>query len=102
MTRRFSRWAAAVVVLGLGTAMVYPTLLAAIGDIAHPSWRGTSVGVYRLWRDAGYAFGALIAGALSDRLRMVWAVYAVAAVTAISGVVTAALVNETLKDRKTI
>lgn len=60
------------------------------------------MGVYRLWRDAGYAFGALIAGAVSDRLGMAWAVYAVAAVTAVSGVVTAALLDETLKDRKTI
>lgn len=53
------------VLLGLGTAMVYPTLLAAIGDVAHPSWRASSVGVYRLWRDMGYAVGALLAGASS-------------------------------------
>jgi MFS family permease len=98
MTRGFSRWAAAVVVLGLGTAMVYPTLLAAVGDIAHPSWRATSVGVYRLWRDAGYAFGAVIAGVVSDLLGMLWAFSIVAAVTAISGLVTAAALDETLKD----
>jgi MFS family permease len=102
MTRGFSRWAAAVVVLGVGTAMVYPALLAAIGDIAHPSWRATSVGVYRLWRDAGYAFGALVAGAVADRLGMAWAVYTVAALTAVSGVVTAALLDETLENRKAI
>ena len=53
--------AAAMVLLGLGTAMVYPTLLAAIGDVAHPAWRGSSVGVYRLWRDGGYVLGAVLA-----------------------------------------
>ena len=53
-------------VLGAGTAMVYPTLLAAIGDVAHPTWRARSVGVYRLWRDAGFAVGALLAGILAD------------------------------------
>jgi MFS family permease len=52
--------------LGVGTAMVYPTLLAAIGDVAHPSWRATSVGVYRLWRDLGYALGALLAGVVAQ------------------------------------
>ena len=56
------------VLLGLGTAMVYPTLLAAIGDVAQPSWRASSVGVYRLWRDLGYALGALLAGITADAL----------------------------------
>ena len=56
------------VLLGIGTAMVYPTLLAAIGDVAHPSWRASSVGVYRLWRDLGYAIGALLAGVTADAL----------------------------------
>ena len=54
------------IALGLGTAMVYPTLLASIGDVAHPSWRASAVGVYRLWRDFGYAVGALIAGVVAD------------------------------------
>ena len=52
--------------LGIGTAMVYPALLAAIGDVAHPSWRASAVGVYRLWRDLGYAIGALLAGLTAD------------------------------------
>ena len=62
----FTGWAVAAVLLGAGTAMVYPTLLAAIGDVAHPAWRARSVGVYRLWRDLGFAVGALLAGLLAD------------------------------------
>jgi MFS family permease len=58
----FLPWSACAILLGAGTAMVYPTLLAAIGDVAHPSWRATAVGVYRLWRDTGFAVGALLAG----------------------------------------
>ena len=54
--------------LGAGTAMVYPTLLAVIGDVAHPAWRASAVGVYRLWRDAGFAVGALLAGVIADRV----------------------------------
>jgi predicted MFS family arabinose efflux permease len=65
----FLPWAATAMLLGVGTAMVYPTLLAAIGDVAHPSWRATAVGIYRLWRDAGFAVGALLAG-LVVALRM--------------------------------
>ena len=68
--------------LGAGTAMVYPTLLAAIGDVAHPAWRARSVGVYRLWRDAGFAVGALLAGILADLVSIEAAIYAVAALTA--------------------
>ena len=67
-TSGFVPWAAGAVLLGLGTAMVYPTLLAAIGDVAHPAWRASSVGVYRLWRDGGYAIGALLAGIVADLL----------------------------------
>jgi MFS family permease len=62
----FWPWFAASALLGLGTALVYPTLLAAVADVAHPTWRGSAVGVYRLWRDSGYAFGALLAGFLAD------------------------------------
>ena len=62
-------WALGAVLLGAGTAMVYPTLLAAIGDVAHPSWRARSVGIYRLWRDGGFAVGALLAGVLADAVR---------------------------------
>lgn len=91
----FSAWAVAVILLGLGTAMVYPTLLAAIGDVAHPSWRARSVGVYRLWRDGGFAAGALLAGVIADLWGITAAVWAVAVVTAASGLVVAARMYET-------
>ena len=81
--------------LGLGTAMVYPTLLAAIGDVAHPSWRASSVGVYRLWRDLGYAIGALLAGVTADALGLPAAMWLVAALTFASGVVVAVRMGET-------
>ena len=75
--------------------MVYPALLAVVGDVAHPSWRGTSVGVYRLWRDLGYAAGAVLAGALADAFGMATAIVAVAALTAASGVLVAVRMPET-------
>jgi MFS family permease len=84
------------VLLGLGTAMVYPTLLAAIGDVTHPAWRASSVGVYRFWRDLGYAFGALISGLLADAMGLATAIAAVAALTFLSGVVVAVRMRETL------
>jgi MFS family permease len=83
------RWTIALVVLGVGTAMVYPTLLAAVGDLAHPSWRGTAVGVYRMWRDLGYVAGALLAGALTDAFNAPAATAAIGVLTAASGVVVA-------------
>lgn len=83
------------VLLGLGTACVYPTLLAAIGDVAHPSWRASAVGVYRLWRDLGYAVGALLAGVVADLLGLSAAAYVVAALTFASGVVVALRMRET-------
>ncbi len=86
-TSGFAAWALGAVFLGVGTAMVYPTLLAAIGDVAHPLWRARSVGVYRFWRDAGFAVGALLAGILADLVSIEAAIYAVAALTALSGVV---------------
>ena len=82
-------WTMALVALGIGTALVYPTLLAAIGDIAHPSWRGMAVGVYRLWRDLGYVAGALIAGLLSDMVGTVTTIIIVGILTAASGAVVA-------------
>ncbi|MFJ6028527.1 MFS transporter [Pseudarthrobacter sp. NPDC092424] len=85
----FAPWLAAAIVLGLGTAMVYPTLLAAIGDVAHPAWRARSVGVYRLWRDGGFAVGALLSGILADLYGIPTATAAIAALTAASGVVVA-------------
>ena len=83
----FGPWLAAAVLLGVGTAMVYPTLLAAIGDVAHPAWRARSVGVYRLWRDGGFAVGALLSGILADLYGIPTAVATVAALTAASGLV---------------
>ncbi len=91
----FAEWAAGAVVLGIGTAMVYPTLLAAIGDVAHPSWRARSVGVYRLWRDGGFALGALLAGVLADLASIEVAIEAVAALTAASGIVVMLRMYET-------
>ena len=81
VTQGFWLWAAGTALLGAGTAMVYPTLLASVGDVAHPTWRGTAVGVYRLWRDGGYAVGALLAGALADQFGMGSAILVVAALT---------------------
>ena len=95
--RGFAPWAASGVALGLGTAMVYPTLLAAVGDVAHPAWRGSAVGVYRLWRDLGYAVGALLAGALADQFGMGAAIGVVATLTAASGVLVALRMPETLR-----
>jgi MFS family permease len=91
----FAAWAVAAVLLGVGTAMVYPTLLAVIGDVAHPAWRARSVGVYRLWRDGGFAVGALLAGLIADAYGLVAAVWVVAALTAASGVVVAVRMYET-------
>lgn len=82
--------------MGLGTAMVYPTLLAVISDVAHPELRASAVGVYRLWRDGGYAIGALAAGLLADRFGLLPAVAAVGGLTLLSGVVVAAVMKETL------
>ena len=95
--RGFAPWVAAGIALGVGTAMVYPTLLAAIGDVAHPSWRGSAVGVYRLWRDLGYAAGALLAGVLADTFGMGTAISVVAALTAATGVLVALRMPETLR-----
>jgi MFS family permease len=91
----FATWAVAAVLLGAGTAMVYPTLLAVVGDVAHPAWRARSVGVYRLWRDSGFAIGALVAGVVADAFGIVAAIWAVAALTAASGVVVAIRMYET-------
>lgn len=85
----FGLWFVAAVLLGLGTAMVYPALLAAIGDVSHPTWRARSIGVYRLWRDGGFAIGALCAGLLADLYGIPAAIATVAALTAVSGLVVA-------------
>jgi MFS family permease len=90
-------WAFAVasVLLGLGTAMVYPTLLAAIGDVAQPAWRASAVGVYRLWRDLGYAVGALLAGIAADAVGLSGAMWLFAGLTLASGIVAAVRMDET-------
>ena len=92
----FVVWMIAAAFLGLGTAMVYPTLLAAIADVAAPAWRGSAVGVYRLWRDLGFVAGAVVAGVLADRFGMAAAIGAVAAITALSGLVVFVRMRETL------
>jgi MFS family permease len=96
-TSSFTTWAVGAVLLGAGTAMVYPTLLAAIGDVANPTWRARAVGVYRLWRDSGFAVGALLAGILADLVSINAAIYAVAALTGLSGIVVAIRMSETHK-----
>ncbi|CAL9327911.1 putative MFS-type transporter YfcJ [Nocardiopsis dassonvillei] len=91
----FAGWAAGTALLGLGTAMVYPTLLAVIGDVAHPAWRGRAVGVYRVWRDLGYAVGAILGGIVADLLDLHAAVWVAAAVSALSALAVALRMYET-------
>jgi len=91
----FAGFAGGAVLLGIGTAMVYPTLLAAIGDAVHPSARASAVGVYRLWRDLGYAAGALLSGVVADFFGVSAAVWLVAAITLVSGAIAAAHMRET-------
>ena len=95
LSRGFAGFASGAVLLGIGTAMVYPTLLAAIGDVAQPSWRASAVGVYRLWRDFGYAIGALLAGITADAIGLAGAMWLVAGITLASGVVAAVRMDET-------
>ena len=96
LVRGFWPWVGGAALLGVGTAMVYPTLLAAIGDVAHPSWRGSAVGVYRLWRDSGYAVGALLAGAIADSFGIAPAIAVVAVLTGASGLMVLWRMPETL------
>jgi MFS family permease len=91
----FGVWTAAAIALGAGTAMVYPTLLAAVGDVAHPAWRASAVGVYRLWRDSGFAAGAILTGIVADAAGPRAAIWLVAALTLASGVVVATRMAET-------
>jgi MFS family permease len=93
----FSDFASGLVLLGIGTAMVYPTLLSAVGDVVPPSWRASSVGIYRLWRDLGYAVGALMAGLIADALGLSTAVWVVAILTFLAGVAAALRMTETLQ-----
>jgi MFS family permease len=90
-----SLWLLAAALLGLGTALVYPTLLAAVADVAAPVWRGAAVGVYRFWRDLGFAVGAVVGGVLADRAGVPFAIGAVAVLTAASGGVVLVRLRET-------
>jgi MFS family permease len=86
-TRHFSGWLAGSMLLGVGTAMVYPSLIASVSDASHPAWRARSLSVYRFWRDLGYAVGALGAGVVADVFGAAWAIGATGALTFVSGVV---------------
>ncbi len=90
----YAMWLVGAALQGLGTAMVYPTLLAAITDFAYPTWRATSLGVYRFWRDLGYAVGALLSGAVADLLGVAVAIHLVAALTFVSGLVVARIMRK--------
>ena len=93
-TRSFEWWLVASLLLGVGTAMVYPSLIAAVSDASQPAWRARSLSVYRFWRDLGYAIGALSAGLIADFFGLAWAIGSIAALTFISGVVVAILMRE--------
>ena len=88
-------WLATAAAIGLGMALLYPSLLAAIADNSHPRWRGTSLGVYRMWRDSGYAFGALLIGAISDLIGFDYGFYFTAVVMFISGAIVVQMMGET-------
>ncbi|MDO8678602.1 MAG: MFS transporter [Acidobacteriota bacterium] len=100
MAHTFAGFVVGGLLLGIGTAMVYPALLAAIGDVAHPSWRASAVGVYRLWRDLGYAIGALLAGITADVFGLDVAMWVIAALTFMSGLVSAVRMSETLQVKR--
>jgi len=99
-TRQFEWWLVGSVLLGLGTAMVYPSLIAAVSDASHPTWRARSLSVYRFWRDLGYAIGALSAGIIADIFGMAWAIGTIAALTFFSGAVVALVIREKAPDTK--
>ncbi|QBP41251.1 MFS transporter [Paenisporosarcina antarctica] len=92
----YALWIVGALMLGIGTAMVYPTFAAAISDVAHPEWRASSMGVFRFWRDSGYAFGALLAGVLADMLNISWAIGLVAILPLLAGIMIATRMKETL------
>src|SRR5436190_18089002 len=95
LTHHFEYWLIGSLLLGIGTAMVYPSLIAAVSDASHPSWRARSLSVYRFWRDLGYALGALSAGIIADFFGFVAAIAAVAALTFLSGATVAVAVRQT-------
>jgi MFS family permease len=94
LTREFHWWLLGSILLGLGTAMVYPSLIAAVSDASHPTWRARSLSVYRFWRDLGYAIGALSAGIIADLFGFSWAIGSIAVLTFLSGGVVAVLMHE--------
>ena len=98
LTREFQWWLIGSLLLGLGTAMVYPSLIAAVSDASHPSWRARSLSVYRFWRDLGYAIGALSAGIIADLFGMSWAIGAIATLTFLSGLIVALLMRGSQPD----
>jgi MFS family permease len=93
-TVAFGWWLLASLLLGIGTAMVYPSLIAAVSDASHPTWRARSLSVYRFWRDLGYAIGALSAGIIADRFGLFWAITVIAALTFLSGAIVAVAMKE--------
>ncbi len=95
LTRDFGWWLTAGILLGIGTAMVYPSLIAAVSDASRPSWRARSLSVYRFWRDLGYAIGALAAGLIADAFGFAAAIAAIAGLTFLSGALTAITMRET-------
>jgi MFS family permease len=96
----FWPWLGGAVLLGLGTALVYPTLLAAVSDVANPAWRASAVGVYRLWRDGGYAVGALTSGLLADAFGIKISIIVIGGLTFVSGAIVATVMYETLPSRR--
>jgi MFS family permease len=93
----FEWWIAGSLLLGVGTAMVYPSLIAAVSDASHPTWRARSLSVYRFWRDLGYAIGALSAGIIADIFGMAWAIGSIAALTFLSGTIVAVVMREKMR-----
>jgi MFS family permease len=98
----FAPWLVAAIVLGLGTALVYPTLLAAVADVAEPAWRGSAVGVYRLWRDLCFAVGAIVVGIVADLAGIASAIWVVAVITAGSGLIVLVRMRETRRPTKMV
>jgi MFS family permease len=99
-TTGFKWWLLGSLLLGLGTAMVYPTLIAAVSDASHPSWRARSLSVYRFWRDLGYAIGALSAGIIADVFGAAWAIAAIGVLTFLSGCIAAWAMTEKTAPRR--
>lgn len=102
LTTTLMGWVVGAVLMGVGMALLYPTLLAAVSDVAAPRWRATSLGVYRLWRDSGYAFGALAIGIIADAFGLLAGFWFAAAIMGVSGLVVALLMYETLPSRRVV